>query len=319
MDIETASAGKTLNFYAYSDGGGFDGFIANFLKPQLSELYDITVVHHKLTDTVDAVLQVEYESKYYSANNGSIDLIWINLENFSRLKNAGYLFGPWATKVPNAANFDFSDYSIAYDGGIPIAGYEFPYNGAQVAFFYNSAQVTTTTDIANLKTILGIKTWLEANPGRFTYAAPAANADASNYDFTGSAFIRHVFYEIGGPYTDFIGSTTVDTALYNKRAPKVFQYLRSLEPFLYTSSGLLGLSNNYPSNNTYVDSLFGNGDIWLTLNYDPLHAVTEIAAGTWPISSQGYVLSGGTLANTNYITIPKNAKHKLAAVVSTSE
>ena len=31
-------------------------------------------------------------------------------------------YGPWAFKVPNAANFDFTSPSIAYDGGIPTAG-----------------------------------------------------------------------------------------------------------------------------------------------------------------------------------------------------
>ena len=56
-------------------------------------------------------------------------------------------------------------------------------------------------------------------------------------DYTGSAFIRHVFYAVAAPYTDFLGVTpTTDNGLYRARAPKFYQFLRDIEPYLYSAT-----------------------------------------------------------------------------------
>ena len=139
---------------------------------------------------------------------------------------------------------------------------------------------------------------------------------------------------MSGPYTDFLGSRTVNTALYNARAPKTFQYLRAIEPFLYSAPGLLGQKNTYPPANAAVDILFGQLKIALTLSYDPTYAAAQLANGQWNRTNpqvpsvapslcthdwphrltfspyvylQGYILDTGTLANTNYLAIPVNA------------
>lgn len=119
--------------------------------------------------------------------------------------------------MPSATNFDFTAGSIAYDGGVATAGYEFPYDGAQCVFIYNKnkvctplhapaqprsyprpsllpaplishsvpsfvlprplhRQITSPSDVALIKTIDGLRTWIKANPGRFTYAAPSLDA-----------------------------------------------------------------------------------------------------------------------------------------------
>jgi len=48
---------------------------------------------------------------------------------------------PLPHQVPSATNFDFTAGSIAYDGGVATAGYEFPYDGAQCVFIYNKNKV----------------------------------------------------------------------------------------------------------------------------------------------------------------------------------
>ena len=62
---------------------------------------------------------------------GSVDLIWINGNNFKNLKTDGNAYGPWANLVPNSKNFDFSSPSIKNDFGFATEGYEMPYNQAQ--------------------------------------------------------------------------------------------------------------------------------------------------------------------------------------------
>jgi hypothetical protein len=72
---------------------------------------------------------------------GTVDLIWINKANFKRLKEGGNAYGPWANRVPSAANFDWFSPVIAFDQGTPTQGYEMPYNVAQVVFFHNTNEV----------------------------------------------------------------------------------------------------------------------------------------------------------------------------------
>ena len=107
---------------------------SNFLNlSQLDKLYNIQLVRVPIQSTSTAINIVNAEiSAGYGMNNGTVDMIWINGQNFARLKNSGHAYGPWANKVPNAANFDFSDPSIEYDFGIQTSGLEIPYNLAQV-------------------------------------------------------------------------------------------------------------------------------------------------------------------------------------------
>ncbi len=57
---------------------------------------------------------------------------------------------------------------------------ESPWGSAQVVMMYDSQKTPLPP-----QSIPDLITWIKANPGRFTYPAPP--------DFTGSAFVRHVF------------------------------------------------------------------------------------------------------------------------------
>ena len=46
-------------------------------------------------------------------------------------------------------------------------------------------EVTSSSDLSLLQSITGIKTWIQNNPGRFTYPAPSNPLLAPFYDYTG--------------------------------------------------------------------------------------------------------------------------------------
>lgn len=256
-DITTLSSGATVNFY--SSGGALSkNWIDNWLAPEMMAAFNIKVVRRQVSATTQTVAIVQNEILAKTGmNNGSVDLIWINQQNFATLANANQLYGPFATKLPNAINYNFSDPAIAYDSGLPINGMEMPFNGAQIVFIYNPLHVKSTSSI---NTIQNIKNWIVDNPGKFTYAA--AWLSNSLYDYTGSAFVRQVFYALAGPYTDFLkGGQIVNEALYEQRCTPVWQFLRGLEPFLYKNSTFSGNMQNYPSSQTMVDWLFGQGNV----------------------------------------------------------
>ncbi|MEZ4674075.1 MAG: hypothetical protein R2932_07490 [Caldilineaceae bacterium] len=74
-------------------------------------------------------------------NGGSIDLIWINGENFRTLKDAGLLYGPIAELLPNSQYVNWDDPAVAYDFGTAVDGYESPWASFQWVMEYNSAVV----------------------------------------------------------------------------------------------------------------------------------------------------------------------------------
>ena len=123
-DVLTNAAGSEVNFWSYSQATT-NNWIDNWLTPQVADAFNIKIKRIPLKDTAIAVAKIAQERKMgYSLNNGSVDLVWINGENFYNAKTAGNLYGPWATKTPNSDNFAFTSPAIAYDFGHSTNGYE---------------------------------------------------------------------------------------------------------------------------------------------------------------------------------------------------
>lgn len=139
-DIIEQSAGSTVNFWMWSGDDHINSWVDNIFAPSVLEKYDIKVLRHAINDTADAVDQMINDQKVVNNNNngGLVDLVWINGENFDKAMLNNLLYGPFATKLPTAVNFDFQSDEIKYDFGRLTRGYEMPYNMAQVVFIYNT-------------------------------------------------------------------------------------------------------------------------------------------------------------------------------------
>ena len=89
--------------------------------------------------------------------------------------------------------------------------------------------------------------------------------------------------------------------------------LNEIEPYLYKDN-----STNiiYPVSHTTIRDLFGSGDLWLDIAYDPTTAATNILSNHWPTTTKSYLLTSGTISNTNFVAIPKNSGKKAAAMVT---
>lgn len=310
-DVLTKAAGSSVNFWMFSGNPTINNWVDNWLAPQVAAQFDVKVVRIPF-GALPAVNQLIAEKQAKNLTNGKVDLVWINGENFNKAKSLNLLYGPFATKLPSSVNFDFESEPIKYDFGRTTNGYEMPYNVAEVVFIYDKQHFPSGPP----QTIDQLVTWVQANPGRFTYPAPQcfqANCP-STYDFTGSVFIRHFlyYYPTSGSYTDMLGDFNQNT--YNVHASAAFTKLREIQPYLYNRSGI----PYYPNDIAESDSLFAKGEIWLTLSYDPSHAGILVAQEYWPKTTQGYVLKSGVISNTNFIAIGWNAKNILGALVVTN-
>jgi len=70
---------------------------------------------------------------------GSVDLVWINGENFLTMKREGLLHGPFTDKLPNAALIDVQGKpTTRLDFAEPVDGMEAPWGMAQLTFLVDS-------------------------------------------------------------------------------------------------------------------------------------------------------------------------------------
>jgi len=171
---------------------------------------------------------------------------------------------------------------------------------AQVVMVYDSVRTPDPP-----RTVDEFVTWIKGHPGRWTYSSPYT-------DFTGSVMMRHFFYAYSGPYTDFIGG--FNQALYKSRVNATWDVLATIAPYLFKNS-TNGLPY-YPIAQDKVDTLFAQGLIDFTVNYDPSFVDTEITNGQLPPTTKSFVFETGTIGNTNFLGIPYNSPHKAAALVA---
>jgi putative thiamine transport system substrate-binding protein len=75
------------------------------------------------------------------SENGSVDLIWINGENFAAMKEHGLLYGPFTQRLPNFRLVDTEGKPTLTDFTVPVDGLEAPWSMAQFVFLYDTARL----------------------------------------------------------------------------------------------------------------------------------------------------------------------------------
>ncbi|PYE81401.1 ABC transporter substrate-binding protein [Pseudoroseicyclus aestuarii] len=291
--VDQARGGE-VNFYLWGGAETSNGYV-DWIGERLAADYDITLNRVPLTDTTEAVNIVLAEQQAGQDESGAVDLVWINGENFRTLRQGDLLWCGYTEALPNGAYVDWEAPAIANDFGVPIEGCEVPWSRVQFAFAHDSARTPQPP-----RSIPALIDWVEANPGRFTYPAPP--------DFTGEAFVRHVFYHAAGGPEALMGP--FDQEVFDEVAPKAWEILNAMEPDLWREGA------TYPTSITQLQGMVANSEVDLYFTYDPAEVGAAAANGTFPETMRSYGLTGGTLANTNYVAVPYNSPHKAAALVT---
>ena len=292
-ELEEAARGSTVNFFMYGGDEAINAYVDDYVAPQVEEQYGITLKRTPLPDTADAVNKLLNE-KSAGKDEGTIDLVWINGENFATGADAELWFGPWAEELPNAQYIDWESPSISRDFGYPVEGREAPWGKAQFVMIYDSAKVQDPP-----RTMDELLAWTKENPGRFTYPAPP--------DFTGNAFVEQAFYGVTGEVERY--QEPFDQEVFDERAPELYDFLNDLEPNLWREG------ETYPESSTRLEELYQNGQVHLSMSYNPQLAQRQIEKGLYPESTRTYLLDMGTLNNTHYVAIPFNSPNKAGAQV----
>lgn len=287
--------GTTVNIYMWGGDELTNSWMDGFVADNLLEQYEITL--NRVPMGPDEYLNKLLGEKQAGKEVGTIDMLWINGENFRTARQADLLWGPFAEKIPNFVQYVDKDApDIAYDFGYPVEGYEVPWGKAQFVFGYDTARTAEPPKSAE-----ELLAWVKENPGRFTYPELP--------DFTGSVFVRNLMYELCGGYEAFPFTDEVDKEALDEQLQPLWDYLNEMKPYLWREG------TTYPSGVAILHQLFADGEIDLTMTYSPALMSGWIDQGLLPDSVRTYVWDKGTIGNTHFLAIPFNAPNKEGAMV----
>ena len=126
FEIEAAAKGQTVHWNAWGGDGRINAYIG-WVADRVAANYGIDLEHVKLADTGDAVARVVAEKAAGRDQGGSVDLIWLNGENFAAMKRQNLLYGPWVGEAPNFAFVDVAGKpTTVLDFQVPTEGLEAP-------------------------------------------------------------------------------------------------------------------------------------------------------------------------------------------------
>ncbi|WP_395539554.1 ABC transporter substrate-binding protein [Neotabrizicola sp. sgz301269] len=278
--------GQTVWWHAWGGDPKINDFIT-WLGEQAQTRYGIALKHVKLSSTAEAVAAVLAERDAGRMTGGSVDLIWINGENFAAMRAENLLFGPFAERLPNWSLVDTTGKpAVATDFTLPTNGYESPWAMAQFVFEYDTARLAVPP-----RNMAALRDWIIANPGRFTYPQPP--------DYLGVTFLKQILYAtIAEPA---LLQAPVDPTAYDGLVAPLWDWIAAITPALWRAG------QAFPPSEAALGQLLADGEIDISFAFNPGRASAEIAAGTLSDTVRTFTPSGGTIGNASFLAIPFNA------------
>ncbi|WP_257267107.1 ABC transporter substrate-binding protein [Endozoicomonas sp. ONNA2] len=266
---------------------------------QVDKRYGITLKHVKVSDIATVVSRVLAEKAAGRSSNGTVDLVWINGENFRSMKQNGLLFGPFVQHLPSFKGVDPQENpSTVLDFGEPVDGLEAPWGMAQLVFMYDTETFSRkeTTPPANARELLE---FARKHKGRVTYPLPP--------DFVGTTFLKQLLSELTPEPGVLL--KPVSAADFDAVTSPLWRYLDELHPLLWREG------ETFPANNLALTPMLDDGEILLSMTFNPSYASSAIASGELSETVRTYVHEAGTLGNTHFLAIPFNSDATEAAQV----
>ena len=294
QQVLTRARGQTVDWFMWGGWPHTNAYVNQYVAPQVKAHHGIVLRQVPVTDIATVVGKLLVEKQAGKTTGGKADLMWINGENFRTAKRHRLLYGPFADRLPNQQLVDWQRPSVYNDFGEPVEGMESPWGSAQVVMIYDKKRIPNPP-----QSMAELLTWIKEHPGRFTYPAPP--------DFTGSVFVRHVFYHVSGDVDTW--QSNYDEKAFDTAAENCYRMLRELKPYLWRKG------KTYPESPIRLDQMFADGEIDFSLSYHPAEASKKIFDGQFADTVRTFVFKEGTIANTHFLAIPFNASDKEGAMV----
>lgn len=292
--IEAKARGQTVYFNAWAGSERINAYL-QWAGAEVLARHGVKLEHVKVTDTADVVKRVRGEKTAGRQQDGTVDAVWINGENFLTMKREGLLFGPFAEALPN---FNWVDVSgkptTRLDFSEPVEGMEAPWGMAQFTFFADRVRLPNPP-----RSMAALLDLARANPGRISYPRPP--------DFTGTTFLKQALVEFNVDRSALYKPHNAEA--FAKATAPLWAWLDALHPLLWRGG------KQFPTNYSAIRQMMADGELLLAFAFNPNEAANEIAAKRLPETVYSFQLSAGTIGNTHFLAIPFNAKAREGAQV----
>ena len=293
--FEKTARGQTVYFNAWAGSERTNDYL-QWVADEVQSAYGITLEHVKITDTADVVKRVRAEKAAgRGGNEGTVDLVWINGENFAAMKREGLLMPRWVDNLPNFQYVDTAGKPTTLnDFSVPTDGMESPWGMAQFTLFADGKRLPKPPQ--SMAELLALA---RSQPGRITYPRLP--------DFTGTTFIKQALIE-------HVADSAVLTkppveAAFAQQTANLWKFLDALHPHLWRGG------KQFPQSPSAIRQMMADGELLLALTFNPNEPANELAAKRLPASTIAWQFAKGTIGNTHFVAIPYNAKAKAAAQV----
>lgn len=285
--------GQTVYFNAWGGSPVINAYIEKWAEVAETR-FGFRVEHVKVNDIGAVITGLETVQRADAEASGSVDLMWINGENFARMKRAQLLGPAFVETLPNAALIDLNDPTIAFDFSIPTEGLEAPWGRAQLVLMHDSAVLETPP-----RSLDQLLAYAQQNPGRVTYPEPP--------NFHGTTFLKQVLLETTAHPEWLMAPYRADR--FEAATAGVWEFLDALHPVAWRQGRV------FPDTAEALMALFSDGSVDIAMSFNPNDASRKIKSGEFAATVRTYVHQAGTIGNTHFLTIPASAQAAAAAKV----
>lgn len=292
QEIRQQANGQTVYFNAWGGDPAVNAYLA-WVSQEVKIHYGVTLKLVKLADAADAVRRIQSEATAGRKNSGSVDLLWVNGENFSVLKQAGLLREKWAESLPNW-RYVYLNKPVREDFSVPVNGAEAPWGSAQLVFIGNRQR--TPEFPQNAQQLLD---FARAHPDKLSYPRPP--------DFTGTAFLEQLLIVLTERPEAL--KTAPNPASFEQVTAPLWRYLDQLHPYLWQKG------KAFPPTPARMDRMLADGELLVSMTFNPAHVDNLIARRQLPASAVSFGFREGMLGNVHFVAIPANSSAKSGAQV----
>lgn len=292
QQTETEARGQTVWFNAWGGDPAINRYL-DWVSAEVKQAYGVNLKVVHIADAADAVKRIQTEAGAGRSRGGSIDLLWVNGENFRTLKLGKLLHTGWAEQLPNWRYVDTQkpvreDFSLATDGA------ESPWGSARLTFIARRQQTPIPPQDAD-----ALLAFAAAHPGSVSYPRPP--------DFTATAFLEQLLLNLTA-HPERLKQPPQADSFAQVTAP-LWAYLDKLHPLLWRQG------RDFPASPAKMDSMLGAGTLRLSLTFNPMHAAQKVASGDLPPDSYSFGFTRGMIGNVHFVAIPANARSVAGAQV----
>ena len=293
QDVEQQANSQTVYFHAWGGSQEINRYI-QWAGKELKDRYNVTLNHVKVTDIAETTTRLLAEKAAGKNTGGSVDMVWINGENFKSMKDNQLLFGPFVEQLPNWQYVD-KTLPVDVDFSEPTNGLEAPWGVGQLVFIHD--KMTLNNPPESFSEMLS---YAKAFPNRLSYPRPP--------EFHGTSFLKALLIELTG--NDQALQQPVSEDNFELVTKPLWRYLDEFHSVAWRGG------KQFPAGTAETIQLLDDGQIDLAITFNPNAVYSAQANGNLAKSTEAYAMNQGALSNIHFLAIPWNANAKAGAQVA---